>query len=72
MALGGRISIGIGFAATIVILLIGVTYGSISGFIGGQLDNAMMRFLDALYGLPYLPFAIITLAILGGGPSGRW
>jgi oligopeptide transport system permease protein len=67
LALGGRISIGIGFAATIVILLIGVTYGSISGFIGGQLDNAMMRFLDALYGLPYLPFAIITLAILGGG-----
>jgi oligopeptide transport system permease protein len=64
-ALGGRISIGIGFAATFIILLIGVTYGSISGFIGGHLDNGMMRFLDALYGLPYLPFAIITLAILG-------
>jgi oligopeptide transport system permease protein len=64
-ALGGRVSIGIGFAATIVILLIGVVYGSISGFIGGRLDNAMMRFLDALYGLPYLPFAIITLAIFG-------
>ena len=64
-ALGGRVSIGIGFAATFVILLIGVVYGSISGFIGGRLDNAMMRFLDALYGLPYLPFAIITLAIFG-------
>jgi oligopeptide transport system permease protein len=64
-ALGGRISIGIGFAATFVILAIGVAYGSISGFIGGHLDNAMMRFLDALYGLPYLPFAIITLAIIG-------
>jgi oligopeptide transport system permease protein len=64
-ALGGRISIGIGFAATLVILAIGVAYGSISGFMGGHLDNAMMRFLDALYGLPYLPFAIITLAILG-------
>jgi oligopeptide transport system permease protein len=65
VALGGRVSIGIGFAATIVILLIGIAYGSISGFIGGMLDNAMMRFLDALYGLPYLPFAIITLAIIG-------
>ena len=65
VALGGRISIMIGFAATLVILLIGLTYGSISGFIGGWLDNAMMRFLDALYGLPYLPFAIITLAIVG-------
>jgi oligopeptide transport system permease protein len=40
-------------------------YGSISGFVGGRLDNGMMRFLDALYGLPYLPFAIITLAIIG-------
>jgi oligopeptide transport system permease protein len=64
-ALGGRISIGIGFAATFAILIIGVLYGSISGFVGGWLDNALMRFLDALYGLPYLPFAIITLAIFG-------
>jgi oligopeptide transport system permease protein len=64
-ALGGRVSIGIGFGATIVILLIGVAYGSISGFVGGRLDNGLMRFLDALYGLPYLPFAIITLAIFG-------
>jgi oligopeptide transport system permease protein len=64
-ALGGRVSIGIGFAATIAILLIGIAYGAISGFVGGKLDNAMMRFLDALYGLPYLPFAIITLAIIG-------
>ena len=39
-ALGGRVSIGIGFAATLVILVIGVTYGSISGFVGGRLDNA--------------------------------
>src|SRR5213592_3580370 len=43
-ALGGRVSIEIGFA-------------------GGRIDNMLMRFLDALYGLPYLPFAIITLAI---------
>jgi oligopeptide transport system permease protein len=64
-ALGGRISIGIGFAGTIVIMVVGILYGSISGFVGGWVDNAMMRFLDALYGLPYLPFAIITLAIFG-------
>jgi oligopeptide transport system permease protein len=64
-AVGGQISIAIGFAATFFILVIGVVYGSISGFVGGKLDNAMMRFLDALYGLPYLPFAIITLAIIG-------
>jgi oligopeptide transport system permease protein len=64
-ALGGRISIGIGFGATIAILVIGLTYGALSGFAGGRLDNVLMRFLDALYGLPYLPFAIITLAIVG-------
>ncbi|HET6623130.1 MAG TPA: ABC transporter permease, partial [Gaiellaceae bacterium] len=69
-ALGGRISIGIGFAATLVILAIGVAYGSASGFLGGRVDNGMMRFLDALYGLPYLPFAIITLAVIGD--SGFW
>jgi oligopeptide transport system permease protein len=64
-ALGGRVSFAIGLAATAAIMIVGITYGSISGFSGGKLDNAMMRFLDALYGLPYLPFAIITLAILG-------
>ncbi len=64
-ALGGRVSILIGFGATLAILLIGVVYGSISGFVGGRLDNGLMRFLDALYGLPYLPFAIITLQIIG-------
>jgi oligopeptide transport system permease protein len=64
-ALGGRISIGIGFGATLAILGIGVVYGAVSGFVGGKLDDALMRFLDALYGLPYLPFAILALAIIG-------
>jgi oligopeptide transport system permease protein len=64
-ALGGRVSVQIGFAATVAIMVVGIMYGAISGFLGGWIDNAMMRFLDALYGLPYLPFAIITLAIFG-------
>ena len=68
VAVGGRISIGIGFAATFAILIIGLFYGAIAGFVGGALDNVMMRVLDALYGLPYLPFAIITTQILS--PSG--
>jgi oligopeptide transport system permease protein len=46
-------------------MFIGITYGATAGFLGGKVDNALMRFLDALYGLPYLPFAILTLAILG-------
>ena len=64
-ALGGRISIGIGFAATIAIMGVGILYGAVSGFLGGWIDNGLMRLLDALYSLPYLPFAIITLAIFG-------
>jgi oligopeptide transport system permease protein len=64
VAVGGRISIGIGFAGTFAILTIGLVYGSIAGFLGGAVDTVLMRFLDALYGLPYLPFAIITTAIL--------
>ena len=48
-ALGGRVSILISFGATLAILLIGVVYGSISGFVGGRLDNGLMRFLDALW-----------------------
>ncbi len=65
VALGGRVSVEIGFAATLAIMGVGIMYGAISGFAGGWVDNAMMRFLDALYGLPYLPFAILTLAIFG-------
>jgi oligopeptide transport system permease protein len=64
-ALGGQVSVEIGFVATFAIMIVGIGYGAISGFAGGSLDNGMMRFLDALYGLPYLPFAIITLAIFG-------
>jgi oligopeptide transport system permease protein len=69
VAVGGRISIGIGFAGTIAILSVGVVYGSLAGFLGGVVDDVLMRILDALYGLPYLPFAIITTQILS--PSGE-
>jgi oligopeptide transport system permease protein len=69
IAVGGRISIGIGFAGTIAILTVGVFYGSVAGFLGGVVDDVLMRILDALYGLPYLPFAIITTQILS--PNGE-
>jgi oligopeptide transport system permease protein len=69
VGVGGRISIGIGFAGTIAILTVGVLYGSIAGFLGGMVDDVLMRVLDALYGLPYLPFAIITTQILS--PNGE-
>ncbi len=61
---GGRISLAIGLSVALVILIIGITYGAISGYLGGRVDSIMMRFLDSLYGLPYLPFAIISVAIV--------
>lgn len=62
--IGGRVSLAIGISVALVILVIGVAYGSISGYLGGRTDNLMMRLLDSLYGLPYLPFAIIIVTIV--------
>ncbi|MDQ8203011.1 ABC transporter permease [Pelagicoccus sp. SDUM812003] len=60
---GGRISLSVGFLATLTALLIGVTYGSISGYIGGRLDAFMMRCVDILYALPFLIFVILLMVL---------
>ena len=62
---GSRISLSVGFAATAVSILIGVTYGSIAGFVGGRVDNYMMRFVDVMYGLPFMFLVILLMTILG-------
>jgi len=58
---GGRISLLVGVVATIVSLLIGVTYGAISGYRGGRLDEFMMRVVDIMYALPYIFLVILLL-----------
>ena len=58
---GGQISIAVGVVGTLVSLVIGVLYGSISGYRGGRTDELMMRFVDLLYSLPYLFLVIILL-----------
>lgn len=63
--IGGRISFEIAIAATIVVLGIGVLYGSVSGYLGGKTDLAMMRIVDILYGIPFLFFSILLLTVLG-------
>ena len=62
---GGRLSLTIGIIATLVSVLIGVTYGTISGFFGGKLDIIMMRIVEILYAMPYLIFVIILMVIFG-------
>ncbi|HKP47018.1 MAG TPA: ABC transporter permease [Pyrinomonadaceae bacterium] len=60
---GGQISLMVGVIATIVSLFIGVAYGAIAGYLGGRIDNVMMRFVDILYSLPYIILVIVLLAM---------
>lgn len=62
---GGQISIMIGFIGTVTALLIGILFGAVAGYIGGWVDNLIMRFVDIMYGLPYMLIVIIMMAILG-------
>jgi oligopeptide transport system permease protein len=60
---GGRISILVGLVGTLVSILIGVAYGAISAYLGGRVDEVMMRIVDVLYSLPYI-FLVILLLVL--------
>lgn len=62
---GGRISLAIGLLTTVVALLIGVTYGTVAGFVGGRTDGLMMRVVDILYSLPLIFFIIILVTVFG-------
>src|SRR4029079_8605306 len=63
--IGGRISLTVGILATLVSLIVGVTYGAISGFAGGRVDNVMMRLVEVLYSLPFV-FLVIVLVVFFG------
>jgi len=62
---GARISLLVGFIATTVALLIGVSWGIIAGYAGGKVDSVMMRIVDILYGLPFIIFIILLMVIFG-------
>ena len=62
---GARVSLAVGVAATLVSLVIGVVYGAAAGFIGGKVDEVMMRFVDILYSLPFMFFVIIMMVVFG-------
>lgn len=62
---GARVSLGVGLLATLVSLTIGVSYGALAGYLGGRVDHLLMRFVDILYGLPFMFFVIILMVVLG-------
>lgn len=62
---GGRVSLAVGFIATSVALVIGVTYGAIAGYVGGRTDSVMMRLVDILYALPFMIFIVLLMVVFG-------
>ncbi len=65
LLMGLRVSLAIGLVATFVSLVIGVIWGAVAGFVGGRLDEAMMRFVDVLYSLPFIFFVILLMVTFG-------
>jgi oligopeptide transport system permease protein len=66
---GTRISLTVAFIGPLISLIIGVIYGSISGYFGGHVDNIMMRIVDVLYAFPSLLFIILLLAFFRSSAS---
>ena len=66
---GGRVSLAIGFLVSLISVSMGVTLGSISGYLGGWWDNIIMRFNDVEHTLPDLPILMVLSKIF---PPGFW
>ncbi len=62
---GGRISLLVGLVATLVSLVIGITYGAVAGYYGGVTDRLMMRLVDVIYALPFMFFVILLMVVFG-------
>ena len=62
---GTQVSLLVALLATAVSLVIGVAWGATAGFLGGRVDDWMMRFVDVLYALPYMFFVIILTVVFG-------
>ncbi|MFZ1701311.1 MAG: ABC transporter permease [Pyrinomonadaceae bacterium] len=69
---GGRISLMVGIISTIVSLIVGVSFGATAGYLGGRIDNAMMRFVDILYAIPFILIVIVLLNVFGGAGTPAW
>ena len=61
---GTRISLAVGFFASIIVLVVGMTLGSIAGFMGGRVDMIIMRIVDVIYSLPDMLMVILLAAVM--------
>ena len=64
---GARISLAVGLVASLINLTIGVIYGGISGFVGGKVDNLMMRIVDTIHSIPLMIYVILLMVVVGPG-----
>lgn len=64
---GARISLTVGILASVINLVVGVTYGGIAGYFGGKVDNLMMRIVDILYTIPLTLYVILLMVWLKPG-----
>lgn len=62
---GGRISLMVGVVATLVSLVIGISYGASAGYLGGRTDGVMMRIVDILYAMPFMFLVILLMVFFG-------
>jgi oligopeptide transport system permease protein len=63
--LGVQVTILVAVVASLVSLVIGVLYGAVAGYVGGRVDAVMMRFVDALYAMPFIFFVILLMVVFG-------
>ena len=68
---GGQTSLLVGLVATLTCVLIGVLYGAVAGYYGGRVDEVMMRFVDFMYGIPYMFLVILIMLLFSESARGQ-
>jgi oligopeptide transport system permease protein len=69
--IGGRTSLAVGLAATLASVAIGVVWGGLAGLLGGAVDEAMMRIVDFLYGIPYMFLVVLVMLMFADTARGE-
>jgi peptide/nickel transport system permease protein len=67
MIIGSRVAVLVGVISAVCVAFIGTNIGLVAGYFGGKVDRILMGIVDVMYGLPFLPFALILVSVLGPG-----
>lgn len=67
VVLGSRVAVIVGLLSAVCVVFVGTNVGLIAGYYGGRVDQIIMRLVDIIYGIPFLPFALILVAVMGPG-----